>query len=158
MLDINQLVVMQETLRTPTQINAMIAFVRSGGRWKTEGNPIYISQFPDDTQMIHDGHHRCVATYLAERYELFEEEYVIKNWTYEEYDSIIFKNGYVTPHDPRTHVRLADFLVFKTKAFEIAKTDEYLAKEYISANTHLFCRPRKIRSVKDLAETLLVSL
>jgi hypothetical protein len=95
---------------------------------------------------------------ISGRYELFDEEYVIKNWKYKEYNSIIFKNGYVTPHDPRTHVRLADFFAFKIKALEIAKTDEQLAEQYIKENTHRFCSPRTIRSVKDLAETLMAKV
>lgn len=155
MIDISVLIVMQDELRVPEQIEGMIAFVKSGGRWKLDGYPIYISRFPDGAEMIHDGHHRIVATWIAGRQILHDGEYFLKEWTYEQYNSIFFERGYVTPHDPRTHVRTADFLAFKREALDIAahKSPEE-ATTFIHANRHRFCRARKISKVSELAEAI----
>lgn len=108
----------------------MIEHVSSGGQWTIEYLQVYckkeklkkpspliqIREFEDGRRYIHDGHHRCVATWLGGRRTLFPEEYVLTACTYDYYWEVNHGNGWYTPFDPRRHQRLADFDVFKQEA------------------------------------------
>jgi len=72
MLKISDLIISQESLRE--SITEMIDHVNGYGFWfqyiidefeNKPANLISISRFPDGKMMIHDGHHRIVATYLS---------------------------------------------------------------------------------------------
>lgn len=169
-MNIRNLIIMQQSLRELDQIENMIQFVKDGGFWtqdalksyaekhnKHDYGLIYITRFPDGAEMIHDGHHRTVATYLAGRYILREDEYLICNWTYDAYNDIWFDRGYVTPHDPRTEVRLSNFKAFKEKAIMLSKQNEAQAKQFVLDNRHLFMEPRVMRTVEELTEAYLES-
>lgn len=154
-MDIDQLFVMQESLRNPLQIPEMIDYVKHGGRWVAsalesyggKADMINISCFPDGKKMIHDGHHRVVATLLAGRSILYPEEYFVRDWMYEDYECINIESKYLTPHDPRIHVRLADFSDFREK---LKKAESPI--DFIKENPHMYRKNREIWTVRELID------
>ena len=154
---IAELVVTQEVLRNPQQLPEMVSFVISGGFWnkaslKDAGKLIYISQFPDNKLAIHDGHHRAVSIHLGGRTYLREDEYELAPWSYESYINIVPEFNWVTPFDPRTEVRTADFGDFRTKALDLLKRYPDKAEEFIFSQKKTFSHPRNIVSVGELAQ------
>lgn len=161
MIRLTDLVVMQHQLRDINQIGVMIEFVKEGNLWTADaikkhnpkGSIIYISRFPDQQLMIHDGHHRCVATYLSGRQVLHPEEFEIHNWTYEDYNTINWERGYITPHDPRTEVRKPDLRAFKNSTHAIAnKLSIEQAEQWIVGCRLAYCEPRRFYTLAELAK------
>ena len=164
-MDIRPLRVTQERLRKPDQLEKMIDHVRQGGDWTRDtltrfsrslpsGKPrktslIIITRFEDGERYVHDGHHRVVATLKAGRDRLLDGEVKEREFTYAQYMEVNFSAGWITPFDPRTEVRLPDFGPFKQAVKRLAP-DEVM--EYVRGNRHLYCKPRKILTVEELAE------
>lgn len=171
-IPIDELMIMQHDLRNFTQIDEMIKYVSNGGFWTQDALAAFavkfhhervcplmeIVFFPDGQKMVHDGHHRLVSTYLGGRDYVRGDEYVMKLWKYEDYLHINFDNRWVTPFDPRTHVRVADIGVFKKTALDLSKTDADAAKSYIRAHQHTYVEARKWTGVANLAQTYLDSI
>ncbi len=146
----------------------MIDFVKSGGFWTIEQLkryatstntyccfPIQINEFEDGFKCLHDGHHRCVSTYLAGRDYLRRDEYQITCWTYREYLEINHENRWYTPFDPRTHLRTHDISDFKAKAYKLFCKDPIEAVQWIECNKDLYCYPvSDIVTVADLAKVV----
>ena len=167
-MEIDELTVMQDNLRH-LQIDGMIEFVRGGGFWTVEALTAYaekkqcrvcplieLSKFPDGRFMVHDGHHRVVATYLGGRGYLRIDEYRIKEWKYEDYMSINFDLNYITPFDPRKESRLADISAFKRQVAEIiVQQGSEAAVAFIHANKRRYCQPRLVSGVSCLANRYL---
>lgn len=163
MINISDLIVMQYDVRNVKQIPSMVEFVRNGGIWNLDNLKSYatsnglraaplmeISLFPDGKKMIHDGHHRAIATYLAGREFFYDEEFVTLQWNYSDYSDINFSKRWVTPFDPRTHLRDAEIFTFKNKALEIYQTSgEDAALEFIKS--HKYVKPRDIDYLPELA-------
>ena len=163
-LDLNKLYVMQDGVRAAEQIPGMIEFVKKGGVWTLQNlqhyanqhslkpSPIMeISLFPDGKLMIHDGHHRAIATYLGGRTFLYPSEFWIRNWTYEDYTGINFAARWVTPFDPRTDLRSAEIYGFKSKAMKLFETaGEKTALDFI--RSHMFTKPRDVYFVPEMVE------
>jgi hypothetical protein len=162
MIPIHDLIISQETLRDPAKLVPMMEHVKKDLLWLPDecakhaqknggnGNPIYIARFPNGLMLLHDGHTRATATLLGGRDEFSEEEVVLKNWTYESYLTINWDVGYVTPHDPRTEVRLPEFFEFKKTVLEMAKTDKVKAENHIWMNRHKYAKPRCLFIVRHL--------
>ena len=162
-LDVRKLWIMQQTIRDLNQIPEMVKYVKNGGLWdlksvrsyadenSKKSELIYISLFPDGKAMIHDGHHRILASYLGDKYILQDSEYIVKSWTYESYNKIVFETGYVTPFNPLTECRLNDFWKYKNIVLQMAKEDPDSAVEYIVENKSKYAEPRFISSVNQLA-------
>lgn len=164
MLPIDDLLVSQEVVDIQ-KIQTMKEFVLRGGIWKTEvyersayilhgaegiSSPlIAITRFEDGTLLIQNGHHRCRATREVREF-LYEDEYLISDRIVRGYEEINFSRGFVTPFDPKTEIRLADFSAFKAKVLELSKTDPDAAAEYVMQNPHLYKRPRTILRVMEL--------
>ena len=156
----------QSDLRDLSQVPLMVDFVSKGGSFKLKNltiwsmghggkkNPplIALTRFPDGHVIAHDGHHRIVSALLAGRQFLNHNEYIIKDFTYEEYMEINFDQSYVTPFDPRTQIRLWDFKAFKAHVMELYKTNPDEARAYIVAHPELYRNDRDIRTVDDLAQ------
>jgi hypothetical protein len=155
---------MQDDIRNATQIPSMINFIKNGGIWSLPSLTYYanvhnvktsplieIASFPDGMMMIHDGHHRAVATYLGGRKFLHPEELRIKEWNYSNYLGINFATKWVTPFDPRTHVRNAEIFVFKSKVFDVLqKEGKDKAVDFVKNS--VYTKPREIYYLPDLAE------
>jgi hypothetical protein len=167
---IEALLVGQHGLRyTPEYLYRMMDFVADGGVWSEaalreyagrHGLPpaplIQLSLFPGepgrpDPLMVHDGHHRVVATHLAGRDLLYPQEYRVTRWTYEQYLEINFACGWVTPFDPRTHVRTADFVVWKRRVLEVARADSAAAAALIRSEPSAYRETRRYAGVASLA-------
>lgn len=162
---ISDLMILQDGLRNTPQVRAMIQFVRNGGFWTLEELQAYskrlnvrvaplmeIVQFPDGTRMVHDGHHRAIATVLGGRNCLRQDEYILKNWQYSDYENINFENRWVTPFDPKTEIRKADIFEFKNAALRAAEIDPKKAVEYILQNKNSYALPRKLFTIEQLAK------
>lgn len=137
MLPIDSLFIMQNGIRDADQIVKMIEFVKSGGifnettlrannnRQSSVTPPLVkITRFEDGLLAVHDGFHRTFSVWYAGRQFLLPEEYQIEDWTYAAYLEINFRNGWYTPFDPRTEVRLPDFGNFKKQVRKILDTGE----------------------------------
>jgi hypothetical protein len=101
--------------------------------------------------LVHDGHHRLVATYLAGRAFLDPAEYRVTPWTFTDYLAVNFAAGWVTPFDPRTQVRTADFAVWKRQVLEAAQRDRDEAEQMIRTQSESYRMPRRYAGVGDLA-------
>lgn len=162
---------MQDNLRNLTQIPDMIEFVRLGGFWTADNLQKYaeikgirisplmeVIEFPD-RYMIHDGHHRAVSTFLGGREFIRGDEYVLKKWTYDDYLVENLANRWVTPFDPRTEVRLADFGVFKKYVLSLVEGGKLQeARNYILANKDLYAKVRTVSDIRSLVEMYQLSL
>jgi len=162
---LNELIVMQDDLRHWDTIKEMVAFVKGGGFWTQEYLEKYskkkklprtspliaITQFEDGLRFLHDGHHRCVATWLGGREILIPDEYQVSSWVYDDYLEIAPQNNWYTPFNPKTHVRTADFGRFKVEAKERFQQDQKEAVDWLYDHLDDFRTVRTIKSVPELA-------
>jgi len=169
-LSVNSLIVSQNDLRNFAQLKEMAAFVRQGGFWtpsvlehyalqhSLKQSPIIkISRFVDqnDTMMIHDGHHRVISTFMGGRDWLREDEYLITDWKLAQYEELAPQNNWYTPFNPLTHIRIADISEFKNQAKRLYETTDFeLFKLWVVSNSHVYCVPRQVTQVSELAERL----
>jgi hypothetical protein len=170
-LPLDRLTVGQHGLRyTAGDIHRMMDFVADGGIWTEtalrqyadrHGLPapslIQLSEFPAPSGevallLIHDGHHRLVATHLAGRDFLHAGEYQVTRWSYEEYLAINFRCGWVTPFDPRTHARKADFGAWKARVLEVAQTDLAEAERMIRDEAAAYRERRRYSAIGALSQ------
>ncbi len=156
---------MQSDLRSIEQVEPMADYVRSGGVWTLENIASYseskglraaptiqIARFPDGQEMIHDGHHRCVGTWIGGRTFLYPSEFRILNWKYEDYLEINPANKWVTPFDPRTHIRKAEFFSYKNHVLEMFKIDPDRAKNFVLNSSGAYMVDRHIHYLPELVE------
>lgn len=88
-----------------------LAIVGNGGRLR---KPIIANRFEDGRIAIRDGHHRLqVLAALGRTHLSVPDEIRLENLTYAQYREVDFSQGWVTPFDPRTEVRLAQLGGFK---------------------------------------------
>jgi hypothetical protein len=165
------LTVGQHGLRhSPGALYRMMDFVADGGVWTEaalreharlhnlpEPSPIQLSAFPGGSGtapllLVHDGHHRLVATHLGGRDFLHPQEFAITLWAYDDYLAINFRSGWVTPFDPRTHARTADFASWKDRVMEVARADPALAERMIREETGAYRVVRRYSDIASLAE------
>ena len=166
---LEKLRLMQSDLRHWDSMEEMSLFVKNGGFWTQDYLKEYselnnlpsvspliaITKFEDGECYIHDGHHRCVATWLGERKFLREDEYILKEWTYDYYTEFAPHNNWFTPFDPRTHVRKPDFAAFKKAAREFCQ--KYLlnhlmmAEPWLMKHQHEYLVPRELEFLPELA-------
>ncbi len=159
--------VMHDEIRYKRQVVEMSWRVRAGVFWTHDvlqahaalhnapaPRPIAIACFPDGRQMIRDGHHRCVATYLGGRDYLRHDEYNLERYTYAMYSEINFEAGFVTPFDPRTEVRVPDFTAFREEVFRLYNRSRDEAITFIRQNKTRYARPHTRNSLTQLAEAL----
>ena len=165
-MKIQDLKVTQAGLRNQPQLNGMVKFIKNGGLFNEQSissfcdanpeayrsNLIQVAKFPDGELFISDGHHRALAIALAGRNELHEDEYFIKDWSYDEYLDINFDQKWVTPFDPRTHVRLGEFFDFKQKVYEQLEVSQEKAVAYINQHPEQYCLLRSFDDVVSLGE------
>lgn len=159
MLDIGLLIPTQNSLRHEHQVDQMIEFVSGGGFFTAEtlckhlqscgkDRPpqlIAVNRFEDGELFLRDGHHRCGSIWLGGRFALREDEYVIEEYTYDQYMEINHDLGWLTPFDPRVEVRRGNFCPFRTEALRISKEQGREAAEvYIRSNRDLYLVDRAV--------------
>lgn len=165
-MNLEKLLVTQDGLRHWASVQEMADYVRSGGFWTADylakfsrqyklsrtSPVIALSRFEDGLVYVHDGHHRCVATYLGGRNYLREDEYGLTDWLYSQYTETNHRNGWYTPFDPRTHLRTANFANFKRQARRLYTADPVHAEEWVRENASLYLSAgRAVTTVADLA-------
>jgi hypothetical protein len=153
-LPLDSLTISQQVIRRPDEIARMVKHVREGKGWHECDQPIWITRFEDGMLLLHNGHHRAVSTHLGGRFELLAGEYEFHDYKYIDYTSLVPENGYFTPFDPRTEVRLGDFKPFKDMAVRLYIEQPEALAAYVRDNKHLYAEPRRIWRVSELAETV----
>lgn len=162
-LFIERLTVLHEQIRDPARMRVMVPCARSGGYWTSgamhlapgapkEWLPIYIARFPDGLLLLHDGHHRVLATYLAGRNWLHAKGYEVNERTYDDFLNPNLRTGWNTPLDPRTECRLADFWQFREEVRSLATADPEAALVFIQRNRSRYACRRTITRVSELAQ------
>ncbi len=165
---IKKLIVTHNDLRNHSSIDAMVSFVEKGGFFTQKAleefaannntsrvSPlIQVSQFEDNYDYIHDGHHRVVACWIAGRYFLSPQEFELGNWTYQRYMTPNIKTNWFTPFDPRTQARIPDFAVFKHEAMrrKVAGENHEDIVAWILSKTELYRTVKEITSVEELSQ------
>lgn len=166
MLKFSEIIVTQDSLRNAAQLPDMVEFLTVGGIFNKEAmasfqrsHPesytnglIQLVQFEDGKIFVHDGHHRMVAMHLARRNYLYESEYEITQWTYEQYEAINFEVRWVTPYHPGFFVRLPDYRAFKKDVDGQMAISQEAAAEFIRLNKHKYCKPRNIWYIEQITK------
>lgn len=175
-MNLNDLIVTQDSVRNERQIPPMAEFVRSGGLFTQEKMSDFAKNYPDlaskytppplmkisktedGVLYLVDGHHRAISIFLSERTELDPSEYVVRDWTYQDYLDIVFLYpdggwmGWVTPMDLKTEVRWPDISDFKDRVKSVYyEQGQAKAEEYILANKYYYAFPRLVSSVEEIA-------
>lgn len=144
----------QDGLRSLVLVENLIKFIISGGIFDqvslsaidNNANLITLNRFEDGQVFIHDGHHRVAAIWLSGvRDVLLPQEITYSDFTYDRYNRANFSNGWYTPFDPRTHVRVPDFFQFRNHIKILSEKDPQQAIEYIKLNKSSYLRDRKLR-------------
>lgn len=167
MIYLEDLTITQESLRNPGQLPKMVQLVKDGKLFdedvlKAHGSTeklIEIAQFEDKHVFLHNGHHRCVAIWLGGRFQIEDSEYYIKQWKYEDYDSISFDNEYYTPFNIVNEVRVQNLAPYKTFIKNIIhEFGEEMAYDVIPCAKSLYATERKLTQVYELANLYLSHL
>lgn len=180
MIQIADLIVMQEELTERDQFCEMVNFVKSGGFFtktaleqheskssrttlkELQNYPkvrlISITKFEDGQMFIHDGHHRTGSVWAGGREYLRDDEYVINEMRYSQYDEVNPDASFVTPFIPEFEVRLADFSEFKNTAIGlIAEGKVNEAVYYIRSHKEMYCQPRSWYYIHQIVEGISCS-
>src|SRR6266446_3606067 len=166
-LQLDTLGTMHDEMRHKHQVVEMSWLVRDGLFWTHDvlcayagkhhtpvRHLIAIAHFPDGRLLIRDGHHRCLATYIGGRGYLRHDEYNLEEYTYEMYAEINFEAGFVTPFDPRTEVRVPDFIEFRQEVFRLYARNPEEAVAFIRQNKSRYARSHRYNNLAQLAEHL----
>jgi len=114
--------------------------------------PVVLARFDDGKLYVRDGHHRVVAIHVGNlrtgtNRPLYADEYVVEDWTYDQWMTANPARGWITPFDPRTEIRLGDLSIYK----KMVDTGIPPSKSVISLLQHLYKRERKgLHTVEDL--------
>jgi len=148
----------QDAFRDYEQVTLMSKFVVNGGFFTREAllehDPtrkpllIAVTKFEDGALYIRDGLHRVAAMCMASRSYLREDEYCIEPMNYVDYDTVNFKVGWVTPHDPRKFVRKADLTQFKALV-AVNESEEFIRSNYCVYLMHRELCHRDVASLID---------
>jgi hypothetical protein len=88
--------------------------------------PPLLLRMEDGKYYLNDGHHRMTAAF-AMKLPIEAIEFRIMEMTYAKMTEINWEDGWLTPYDPRTHVRQHNFMWFKkfVMEFYIDKRSEF---------------------------------
>jgi hypothetical protein len=121
--------------------------------------PIILAQFPDDKLYLWDGHHRVVAIYLGGRDELLAEEYMVMKCNFAFAKTIHLAQWFLTPFDPRTEIRLAEFGTWKQEVGELLHKQKKSKEEialYIKQNKSRYATSRTFHTVREMLQHMQI--
>jgi len=151
-MNISDLLITQDGFRNFTQVKELSEQVKSGKIFHDRYKLITILQTEDGLKWVTDGHHALGSLVLGNRPVLYSNEYHLIPMTYAMLNSINWMKSWVTPFDPRTHVRLADFHAFKDEVLNSVE-DRNLLEKRIRERYNEYLRPRAgIWKIQDLLE------
>lgn len=147
---LDKLIITQEQLRNPEQIKELKQFLNEGKVLSLNNLRGYkclieLVEFEDGQIYIRDGHHRCLA--LSGIRDLKPEEYNITKMKYKDWLFTNVDKGWITPMNPKTEVRLAEFSGFKQEVKNLPYPENI---KYIWNNRHLYCKKRTISYVQEI--------
>ena len=166
-LELSRLIPTQSGFRNLDRFNTMTKHILEGGVFTMECIPGFhcdetvfglIKVFRDskDRYWVHDGHHRVSAMVAGGRNYLYSEEYILIDFDVpEKYQETNLEVGWVTPHDPQTHVRLPDTAAFKSMVKHADRFGDEQVQTFINNNTELYCTERKYWNFYDMVMPLL---
>lgn len=161
-MQIQDLLVSQSALRNPKHLPSMIEYIKDGGYWTIEylnhyaekynlksPSLISITRFENGILMIHDGHHRVTATVRGGRTKLDESEYKIVDMKLDDYRYPVPENGWITPFDPLTEVRIPDLTDYRELVQKLKNDDRYgqIDPKWIKVLKPLYATQRLVRTV-----------
>ena len=157
---IASLIPTQSGLRDVEQIPAMVEFVQGGGffsrnaiaNWDNEHTSlIELARFPDGKVYVLDGHSRTFSILEGGRNQLDPLEYVVYDWSYDDFDQINYDSNWLTPFDPRVEVRVPDFFGFKDHVRMLwAEQSPQHAMHYVYTNRDLYTEQRSFDDIASL--------
>ena len=153
----------QSWVRSINQVKKMLAHVQNAGIFTIDNikqfHPedstfplIRVSQFPDGSHYLHDGHHRAVSIWLGGRDILLPGEYEIQYFpSIAKYAEVNPGAGWYTPINLDSEVRLPDTRVYKRLIQEVEPEHiPILVKDLKS----MYATPRIYDNVVELAEAI----
>jgi len=140
MIDLKQVWVTQNGVRDIDQIYEMVQYIKDNEYFEWVTRPIIVNDV-EGKKFVTDGHHRCLAKVLADKSWLYPEEYILKEYTLDEFKEINIDNGWFTPFNPFTEIRLSNLSLFKEMVHK-CRTDIELIK-FIESHGHLFKTSRE---------------
>lgn len=151
-MNINDLLITQNDFRNFENVRSMAEDVRKGKIFHDRYKLITILQTEDGLKWVTDGHHALGSLILGGRPALYSNEYHLIPMTYAMLNSINWMKSWVTPFDPRTHVRLADFHEFKDEVLNSLESRDSLEIS-VRKRYNEYLRPRAgIWKIQDLLE------
>lgn len=168
-MDLRKIFVTQDGLRhRPGAFWKMVQFVADGGFWTEAQHAIYSAArsithcfqpielvlTEDGNCYLHDGHHRCAATWLGGRAYLYPDEYRLHRRTYAWYQEVNPDAGYFLAFDPRTQVRNADLRPAQREAHTQFRVSSAAFEAWRTTRADSYRRRRVHRTVPDFASAL----
>jgi hypothetical protein len=112
---------------------------------------VKLSRTEDGCIYIHDGHHRLSAALLS-NFPISLLRFEIVDFTYAQIAEINFDVGWVTPYNPRTHVRVHNLHIVKPYILALREFDELMAIDAIRCNFDMYAKPRRFSNLADICE------
>jgi hypothetical protein len=164
-INLATLQITQHGLRNTNQLKNMVEFVKRHGYFDQnamsafhvcDGRPdvpslIHIADIKGQL-FIHDGHHRAMAAYLGGRHHIFDKEFCIFEYSWEDYLKPNLDKQWHTPFDPRTEVRLTDMSRYR-RMMSYCKDDEELRSFAIKNFSYYYKTERKLTWLHEMANS-----
>ena len=155
----DDLIVTHNTLRSVDTYYFFRKRLRETGLFMDRPVPIYAIQTEDGKLYLTDGHHEMTAAY-AEGIPFPIHKMCIQKYTYDEINTINLSQWYVTPYDPRSHVRKDNFRWFKNAIQQIYENNQQYGKLWainaINDYKKFYLENRQIHSLKDMRDKYAV--
>ena len=122
-------------------------------------SPIAITRFEDNRLFVHDGHHYIVGLIFGGRDTLENDEFKVTDWTYEQYREVNWNDGFITPFNPNTEMKVADLARFRTAVqFIRERNGDEAAEDFIRTHGYLYLVPRRLKEFWELAALTFAGL
>lgn len=148
MIKLMDIIPTQNELRSVKTVNYFIDKLEKGETFE----PVILKQLDDQKYYVHDGAHRLYASWLFGLEELKQSMYIMKYYTYEQFLSVNFRLGWITPFDLRTQCRVPDLTKYKDeirrKLDGGVPLDEI--EKFIRLNGHKYIQQRRAYNISQM--------